>query len=548
MGRIWQNRVMAGAEVVLFLLSIAPLPRARADEPAAAAPVWLTVRAVHPEVQADRLIALFQGARAPHPAAALAAWKHATGGRQSLGKPLEAAVAALNPAMAGELRLFDRAELRLTVDATSGHIRWQALAPGDDGSLAALTTALALTDGAPLEPLGATPVVRLGPPGSALAATRPGLFAVAASRAELSALLDPKTATATGPAMPRLPHGDRSSGWSLVLDPARLRRLESLDAHRASDVLDELRCRGVEGWAEIADETLTLQFVGRLDAAPPVPATIDPAWLDPVPATGVAAVAAVALGRGGEGLDTAFRLADRFEKADPGRAQVAPLRIRLNLLAAAARVRPDVDFWPVLQGVTGAVLVDVNHHLRGALVGLHANDAEAAGRIARDVVPRLAASYLRAKRTEPPAAFGPGRLGAVGGRPVEIVVIGSTVWLGWGDRVLDDARAAAAHPDRSAGPAVRAAWGKESPQRGGAFWPGRWERLAPPGSPLARALADAPPVVWLGGSRGATLVDAMRWSGLRGIVRRWLDALPLDPPPDRSVPPARPRPAGEPPR
>src|SRR4051794_12160449 len=85
----------------------------------------LTVRLDRPDRQLERLIDRFEGSRAPHPAAALAAWKRATGGRASLGKPLEAAVAALNPAMIRELRTFDGAELVLGFD-DEGRRRWFA--------------------------------------------------------------------------------------------------------------------------------------------------------------------------------------------------------------------------------------------------------------------------------------------------------------------------------------------------------------------------------------------------------------------------------------
>lgn len=521
-----------------LLLLIAPLPRLGAEEPA----VWLTVRVIRPDDQADRLIALFRGTRAAHPAAALAAWKHATGGRQSLGKPLEAAIAALNPAMAGELRAFDQAELRLTVDPATGQARWQALAPHDDGSLAALTTALALTDGATLEPIGAARVLRLGPPGSAVAVSRPGFLAAASRRDDLAPLLDPKAPPVFGFPTPPAPPVGKASGVRVVLDSSRARRLRSLAARRASAALEGLGCRVVEGWIELEGETARLQVIGRLDALPPGPTPLVPSWFDAVPARGVLAVASVALRPGGAGLDTAFALADRVEKADPARENLAPLRVRLDLLAAAAGVRPGRDVWPHLRGLTGAVLVDEQGRPRGGLVGLHAGDAEAAARIARDVLPRLAITYLKADRAEV-AGDPTRRLGSVGGRPIGALVLGPSVWIGWGDRVLDDARDAAAHPDRSAGPLLRSSWGPDIPQRAGAFWPGRWARVAPSGSALARALAEAPPIVWIGGSHGSNLVDSVSWTGLRGVVHRGLDALPLDPPPDRSNPP--PRPAGE---
>src|SRR4051794_18324423 len=85
-----------GAWPALSAVLVAAVCLGPASIRAAEAPAALTVRAVRPDEQGTRLIDLFRGARAPHPAAALAAWKHAQGGKAGLGKPLEAAIAALN--------------------------------------------------------------------------------------------------------------------------------------------------------------------------------------------------------------------------------------------------------------------------------------------------------------------------------------------------------------------------------------------------------------------------------------------------------------------
>ena len=56
--------------------------------------------------------------------------------------------------------------------------------------------------------------------------------------------------------------------------------------------------------------------------------------------------------------DSAFTLADRIERADAARAELAPLRVHINLLAGTAGVRPEVDLWPHLTGVTACLLGD----------------------------------------------------------------------------------------------------------------------------------------------------------------------------------------------
>ena len=70
---------------------------------------------------------------------------------------------------AGPVRL-DQADLVLWFDPENGSPQWYASLPRDDGSIANLATALALTDGGPEPPLGTVTVDRLGPPPSPLIA------------------------------------------------------------------------------------------------------------------------------------------------------------------------------------------------------------------------------------------------------------------------------------------------------------------------------------------------------------------------------------------
>ena len=90
---------------------------------------------------------------------------------------------------------------------------------------------------------------------------------------------------------------------------------------------------------------------------PDAPA-IDPAWLKWVPADEAAAFASIALGRGPAFWDGVFAAADRVDRVDPARANLAPLRTRVNLLAAAAGARLEADLWPHLRGMTFALLTD----------------------------------------------------------------------------------------------------------------------------------------------------------------------------------------------
>ena len=131
----------------------------------------IVFRLVHPDRQAATILHLFEGCRVPHPAAALAAWKRATGDPKQLGKPIEAVISFFNPEMVREWGVLHEAEFQLRLDPEDGSARWRFAAPRDDGTLAALITALRLTGGGDEAPLadGRRAVERLGGPGAAVA-------------------------------------------------------------------------------------------------------------------------------------------------------------------------------------------------------------------------------------------------------------------------------------------------------------------------------------------------------------------------------------------
>ena len=454
-------------------------------------PPAIVVRLSQPDVQARRVIALFRDAKVPHPAAALAAWKNATG--ESLGKPIEALLAAFNPGMIRELRSLDDAELTLRFDSAP---HWRLLVPRDDGSLAAFLPALSLTDGKIEPSIGANTILQLGPPGAPVGALGAGGLLVASDAAQLEAGLAAR-------ANPR-PVASLS-GWEMQLDPSAFRDLSRIEARRLSALLDSLGCdRATCQIGMDKHDTFAVRLTTHLDApAPPLPA-IDPAWLDAIPASGVVGAFAMALDSRGRSLDAIFATLDRVEKADPDRAAVAPLRTRLNLLTAAAKVFPDVDLWPHLRGVVGAILTGEPGTLSALLV-LRTDTPESAEWIAARVVPRLA------------SAFYPNR-------PLDIKAVGPAVFVGTGVGSLASALDAAAHPDRSSSATIRADWGSTAPHRFGALWPARVPGLD---VRLARTLNAAPPALWSGRARGEMLEDEIHWKGLDQVVKNGLEGLPL---------------------
>jgi hypothetical protein len=481
----------------------------------------LSVRPIRPDLQLARFLALFEGSPYPHPAAALAAWKQGTGGHLSLGKSWEAAIAAFNPSMVRELRILDSSELVVSLGQPRG---WYLVVPEDDGTLAALASALVLTGGARDSAVGKVPVDRLGPPGAAVLARWERGVVVAGRREELeSALHALRTAR-------RTQVRGCDSGWTFQLDPQALGAPNDLLQARLAEGLRAIGCRSMEGFLALEGESLSAVVTANY-AAPLTPTpSLDPEWLDLIPAEGTVAAVALAIDPRADAWDRLFTLADRLEKADPARAKTAPLRTRLNLLALSVGVRPEVDFWPRLRGLSLFLKASRPGRIDGALVALHTNDAGAAEALARDVLPRMA-RLLAPDRAAASDFSQATSLGIVLGQPLLVCRRERTVLIGWGAEALRAGLDAAAHAERSAGPCLRASWQTSRPQRAGAVWPGRLADVLPKASPLGPFLDHAPPVIWHGTNIGPTSRDEVRLDGLRGVIRNALARLPQGPPP-----------------
>ncbi len=497
-------------------------------------PPALTVRLLRPDVQSARVMALFQGTRFAHPAEALAAWKRGAGPRHALGKPSDAAIAAFNPAMAGELRGLDQADLVLWFDAADGAPHWYAALPRDDGSFANLALALAMTDGGREPPLGAVAVDRLGPPPSPLLARTPDRFAIADAREPLRRAIGPPRACPwdDGADLPAL-----DSGWLIGVDPEGLGPSGPVGQRRLAAALRGIGCRNALACAGLEGETLSLNVALRLDAPPSPAAAIDLAWLDALPESGLLAAFACTIDPSAGAWDRTFALADRIERADPAHAGVAPLRTRINLLAATVKVRPELDLWPHLRGLSGALLVDPAGAVDGAVLSLHTDSPAAAERIAGQVIPALAPLLGLRKAPAPVEVPAPlqlaGRriLGEIRHRTVSVSQKGDTVRIGWGDAALEPDRVDPANPSlRGLVPP-----GERLPQRFGAFWPGRLALASTLGIPVAAALGEAAPILWSGRNDAPGAREVVRWSGLRDLVHHFLERLPLDPMPARSA-------------
>ncbi len=488
----------------------------------------LVVRLVHPDRQSAALLKLFEGTRAKHPAGAMAAWKSAPGPARDLGKPLEALIAFFNPEMANEWRVMHGARLFVNWDAARGRPAWNALVPGDDGTIAAAVTSARLSDGGSepsLEFAGnQIAVERLGRSGASVAARAGEALVLGSSRDELGRAIRSLAAGGDRPEEAGLAGSGEplDSGVSFALDASRLASERSLPvaARVAGEFLRGLSSRRLQGTLALKGDCLGLDvatLVRPEDAASAAlwngTATIDPAWLESVPSSGAMAVATLAFRPSREFWDSAFALANRMEKTDPARAELAPLRTRLNLLGRTAGIRLEADVWPHLVGLTVAILGEPSRPGRpsGVFVALHLDAEEAARHLVSQPQQGLAKAI---------------------GRDVTTWCKGRDLFVAWGNGVATAAHDAAARRELSVAPACSSVFerGKPAPLRLVVFWPARcWplEQGLLVKSPAWPALADDPPAFWLGWKQESTAFDSIRWPGLERRVHRFLEQIAL---------------------
>lgn len=505
----------------------------------------LIVRLVHPDRQATELLRLFEGSRGQP--------RCGTGDLEAVESELGLARQAarggdrdLQPGYGPGVADPRRAQLQLGFDPDDGAPRWFAIVPDDDGTVSAAITAarLANPDDEPLREGGReTSVARLGRSGVPLAAQVGSRLIVAGSRADLLRAI--QSTPAVVPAHPI------DSGLSFSLDAKRMTtpRSGSLELRRLVEALHAMDCRRVEGTLAVKDGRFSFDMTTTLERPEPPrgdairPASIDPEWLEHFPADNLMAIVSMAVDPEPTFWTQAFSVADRIEHADPARAAVAPLRTRLNLLALAAGVKPEVNLWPHLRGLSAGIWGDPRQPAKaiGARLVLHLDEEPNAERLAREFVPRIGSLLQgRAKAgAGKPAGLPPGDprpLGIQFGPDLSVRHEQKDVIIAWGDNVQVQTA-----PPHMRGPRTLSVatiyntrhWRAESPQRFGAFWPGRLIRPAdiPNASPSTlRVFADDPPVIWWGWNEDSRSHDQLRWQDLAGRVRRFLKTLPLDPP------------------
>lgn len=444
-------------------------------------------RLIHPDRQWLSLLELVRGSGFRDPAEALVRWKQSDPAR-SLGKPVEALIASLNPATAGSLRVLDGA--RGTVEpGRSGPPAWHVILHDESGIAADLLTALALTDGPPTGPIAdraSGDVDRIGGPGSPLFAREGARLVVASDLPMLRRGLG----TPGADAPPFLP--DRCGGLAGRIDLERWVTSSSITERRVLAGLLGFGIPRTDIHIGLEGDALRAEFRTPVREA----ALVDRRWLDAVP-EGSHVVASLGLAPDPGAWGRRFLAADRVEKADPAAAGLAPLRVRLAFLARAAGVRLDRDVLPHIRGITLALDLGVAGRVERLRIVLHAPD----DRIAVEL--SALAGALLADRVRLPDLAGP----AVSAR-------GPDVRIDWGD--FSD------RPAPSGASAFRrrldAAWPIDPPSRLGWMRPEALARFAA-WDRLDDLIAASEPILWRGSSGVEGSVDRIEWAGLDRLAR-----------------------------
>lgn len=513
-------------------------------------PTAIAIRLNRPDAQLDRFLKLFEGARFPHPASAFAAWKRATvldrDEPRPFSKAAEALIAFLNPEMVPELKTLDGAQASARWEKGTGKPIWSVTIPGDDGTFAALATALSLTDGSEIAPIGNARADRLGPKekDSPILAQKGRLVVIASTRDE-AALALKRLENAGDP--DEADRGNPPSGFVADFDPRGFADCPNLTARRIFASLSALDVRRLSATAACEGDDLTLSVVSRFSSGrASSQAAIQADWLDYAPKNRTVAVVAAAIDPKPETWNALFSAIDRGLRADPAQAKLADARARLGILTWPTGSDLEADLFPKVVGLTCIVIGRFGRRSPdGFVAAIHCDSIASALRLTTETFPRLARGWSsrKADRDHNPEPDAGRILGELSGRAIAIARLDRTVLLSWGDprSTLTACLDARTHLERSNGPLLRRI-GKldgPAPLGFGAFWPGLLSEIAGGSARLSTALATAPPIVWSGSilgeadgkdvrpTRTRTRLDSFRWTGARETIRRFLDDLPI---------------------
>ncbi len=455
----------------LLLVALGVGARALCDEPSPA----LEVRLIKPEQQLAEILKLFEGTKAASPAEALSLWKRADP-TQTLGKPLEAVIALVNPKMIAEIRNLDDATLRLNLKA--GKLDWWVAIPHDDGTLAAAGPALALTDGGPEPMLDGASVYRLGSAVGPLMAQKGSMVAVAMDRDLLARGLN---------ARPRN-HTPVESGWAIQINPSAIGPDVPANIKPWTEGLKAFNATSIEALMTLKGGGLELNVKTTL-ARPPIGPrpVIDPSWFI-LPNGQPMAEFELAIDSTPEGRDRVFEVIDRVERLRPDRANIAPARVRLTLLAAARGANLETDLWPGLRGISGTITADEGRTPNQGMILLHFKDKAAADR-GEQLVNKL-------------------------GKGLKVTVDRKATTVGIATSPQSLSVALAADFSRR-GPVMKL--GLDPIERYVAVWPGRW-----PGLEDEVLAHDGSPILWIGNSSATGLRDQIRFDGSQELIQRML--------------------------
>lgn len=504
------------------------------DEPA----LWL--RFVQLKDVWEHVLDLFNQSPYQSPAQAVAAAKASGIAPGGGNKTIEAVLSLFNPEMASNLGSLEKSVFSLEPNVLNKRIDWRFGVLHDDGTFDALVTALALDQSTSEPNFAGRTIERLGPN-----------LVVARSQNEIYfgpdlKILHQGISTQSDVRITELQSPLKSGLWLRSNPrkwPASLGRniqefiaLQALKRFSAgSDV--ELR---VFPWGE----SIQAECIDLLSDVPVSP--VQPSWLDrwePALRGRIMAQASFGLDPRKPFWNQFFTIATELERSIPGRERVASLRDRLNLAALLAKVSPETDLYPNLVGLTlGAVTPDDPRVPPTIVATLHTRDIKST----QTLVEKVVVPVVRTLGSDPqtpkqlqkkPRTDGNIRgLSIVQGRPMFLFIDGTDVCLIWGARNV--AEAVVNHKlANSAGQTVAGKWlgqfAKAGPvHRAASIYPEsivRWRvMLGETPTVWTDAMADTPPIVWLGRTQSGGSRDIIAYSGSRQFVNQLLARIPKE--------------------
>lgn len=496
----------------------------------------LWIRPVGLEKVWSGVIDLTRGTRFKSPAEAVASAKASGLNPYGGNKTLEAAISIFNPEIGKFFGMLDKSVVSVKPDQATKTVNWRMGLSQDDGTLESLITALRLES--PIIPTNSNTYEEISP---GLTAARNGSeLYFGSSQREIEYAIKSRTDMALLAEKPPM-----DAGLWLVANPAKwppaiarnMNESIGLQTVRRLAAGNEIEIR-LFPWGE----SVQAECLDLFRAAPVSP--VQSAWLTHwEKALGGRLMAQASLG-----LDPRkpfwnqlFTIVTEIERSIPGREKVASVRDRINIGALLARISPETDIYPNLNGLTvGAVTPDAPNVQPTVVATLHARDQRATQILVEKVVMplfRTIGDDPKNARTKPSPTDRDSRIRGISlvqNRPIYLFIEEKDIFLVWGARNVAEAMVShlASKPAKAS---VTESWFNQLAASGPVhraitIYPEalvRWQIIEGEKSTVwTDSATGLPPVVWLGRNTNGASRDIIVFSGARAYVQSLTSRIP----------------------